>query len=247
MKTAYAILLILPLILGNKSDANEVMDGIAEFNAVYDVYRSGLKVAKMTRELSREMGETTLYSETTTTGLVSLFRKDKIIEKSVWKTVDGQLRPKIYEYLHTGTKKKRNVTVEFDWEKQLITNSVNGDSWKMPTEVGVLDKLLYQYSIMLDLRDGKDELVYRIADGGKEKVYVFETLGEEYIETPLGKLRTIKLERRRSDSDRQSIFWSAPEMNYLPVKLEIIDDDEKTMVIIDSITGLNVNTALKDF
>jgi hypothetical protein len=90
------------------------------------------------------------------------------------------------------------------------------------------------------LKQGKAKLQYVIADGGKEKIYIFETMGEETIETPLGELQTIKLIRRRQDNnDRQSIFWSAPEMNYLPVKLEITDEGEKTVVIIDSLNGVD--------
>ena len=217
-----------------------VADRVTEFEASYNVYRGGLKVAKMQRTLSKTVDSHMLYSETKTTGIVSLFRHDKIIEKSIWKSINGKLIPEFYEYDRSGTKKPRNVTVEFDWDKNQIINSVNGSSWKMPSTEGMLDKLLYQYSIMLDLKQGKSKLRYIIADGGKEKIYVFETLGEEFIETPIGKLRTIKLKRQRLDSDRQSIFWSAPDVDYLPVKLEIIDDGKKTVVIIDSLKGLEI-------
>jgi hypothetical protein len=208
-----------------------------EFDAIYNVYRGGLNVAKMHRTLSNTEDGQILYSETKTTGIVSLFRKDKIIEKSIWKNINGKLEPEFYEYDRSGTKKPRNVTVKFDWVKNQITNSINGSSWKMQTEEGVIDKLLYQYFIMLDLQQGKTNFQYQIADGGKEKTYIFETIGEEIINTPIGKLRTIKLIRIRKDSDRTDIFWCAPDMNFLPVKLEITDDGEKTTVIINSLKG----------
>ncbi|MGK0297888.1 MAG: hypothetical protein ACI9XC_001505 [Gammaproteobacteria bacterium] len=208
-----------------------------EFDAIYNVFRGGLNVAKMHRTLSNTEDGQILYSETNTTGIVSLFRKDKIIEKSIWKNINGKLEPEFYEYDRSGTKKPRNVTVKFDWVKNQITNSINGSSWKMPAEEGVIDKLLYQYFIMLDLQQGKSNLQYQIADGGKEKTYIFEIIGEEIIDTPMGKLRTIKLIRRRKDSDRTSIFWSAPDMNFLPVKLEITDEGEKTTVVINSLKG----------
>ncbi|MEX2353508.1 MAG: DUF3108 domain-containing protein, partial [Gammaproteobacteria bacterium] len=211
-----------------------------EFDAVYDVYRSGMKVAKMERSISRKPDGEMLYrSETNVTGLATLFRKDRIIEQSVWQFDDGELIPQTYEYQHTGIKNERNVVVEFNWEQNQIINSVNGDSWKMPGEKGMLDKLLYQYQMMQELKQGKTRFRYTVADGGKEKVYVFETMGEDIIETPLGDLRTIKVVRHREDSDRKSTFWSAPEMEYLPVKLENIDEGVKTVVIIKSLTGLN--------
>ena len=244
------IIKILPLILSlayagavtsaelTQSTPDMQMVPVAEFDAEYNVYRGGLKVAKMKRTLSRMPGGSVLYSETKTTGLVSLFKKVHRVEKSVWKTVNGKLLPQLYEYQNL--RNDRDVIVKFDWENKLITNSVNGDSWRMPTEDGVLDKLLYQYLIMIDLMQGKSDLVYRIADGGRVKTYIFETVGEEIVKTPLGKLNTVKMIRKHSDSDRQSIFWSAPEMNYLPVKLLIINDGEETEVVIHSLNEIKV-------
>ena len=234
----FHFLLIISFFMGTVSavETNEFI----EFDAVYDVYRGGLKIAKMKRVLTINGIENSLYSETKTTGIVSLFRKDKIIEKSIWESSNGKLVPKFYEYLRTGSKKDRNVTVEFDWHKNQVTNSVNGDSWKMAATEGMLDKLLYQLSIMMDLKQGKSTLNYQIADGGKEKNYIFEVVGEEVIDTKLGELNTIKLKRKRNDSDRESIFWSAPDMHYLPVKIEITDDGDKTVVIINSLNGLEI-------
>jgi len=211
-----------------------------EFDVIYDVYRSGMRVAKMERSISRNDDGVMLYrSETNLTGIASVFRKDRIIEQSLWEYDDGKLVPLQYEYLHTGIRNERNVTVEFDWDENQIINSVNGSTWKMPGVEGVLDKLLYQYSLMRDMRSGQTHFTYTIADGGTEKLYVFESLGEEVIETPLGKMRTIKVVRHREDSDRKSTFWSAPDIDYLPVKLENVDDGVTTLVMINSINGLN--------
>jgi len=239
MKTFHLFAVLLAIAFMASVSAEE-FEGIRDFDAEYDVYRGGLKIAKMKRVLTINGTENTLYSETRTIGIVSLFRKDKIVEKSTWKSANGKLIPNFYEYMRTGSKNDRNVTVEFDWPNKQITNSINGDSWKMSAADGMLDKLLYQLSIMMDLKQGKSVLTYQIADGGKEKVYTFETVGEEVLDTPLGKLNTIKLKLKREDSDRQSIFWSAPDIHYLPVKIEITDDGETTKVVIDSLNGFKI-------
>ncbi len=212
---------------------------LPEFYAQYDVYRSGVKIAKTDRSFSRMQDGNLLYrSETNVTGLVSMFRQDHIIEESIWQFADGKVIPHSYEYIYSGNKDKdKNIKIAFDWKKNQITNSINGSSWYMPTTEGIVDKLLYQYSIMLDMQAGKSKLTYKVADGGKEKLYEFEALGEETIDTPLGKLKTIKIVRHFPNSTRQSIFWSAPEVGYLPVKLENVDDGVKTIVTITSLTG----------
>ncbi len=216
---------------------------LPEFKAEYDVYRSGVKIARLERSFTRQADGNLLYrSETNVTGLASMFRKDRIIEESRWQYTKGKVVPLFYQYLHTGTSRDRNVTVEFDWKSGLVTNSVNGSPWRMTASEGILDKLLYQYSIMLDMQAGKSSLRYTVADGGTEKIYVFKKLGEETLETALGNLNTIKMERHRADSDRNSVFWSAPDVGYLPVKLENIDDGVKTVVVIRSVTGLGTKT-----
>ena len=148
-----------------------------EFTAIYDLYNRGIHVAEMRRNLSQlDDGFYHYRSETQAIGLASLFRKDQIIEESTWKLENGTIKAIFYKYQHIGTKKERNVTVDFDWERSQIINSVNGSSWEMPIKPGTLDKLLYQYSIMLDLESSKSPLSYIIADGGKEKIYDFELL-----------------------------------------------------------------------
>lgn len=210
------------------------------FEADYSVYRKGAKVAKMQRRFNQlENGHYFYRSETRTTGLVSLFRKDHIVEETTWKLSEEELFPSHYLYRHTGGKKDRHVEVNFDWRENTITNSINGASWQMPTQARIMDKLLYQLAIMQDLKSGRIPLSYTIADGGKIKPYHFEILGEERIKTDLGEFNTIKLFRHKPNSRRQSTLWCAKELHYLPVRLENIEKDgAKTVVEINSLAGI---------
>jgi len=210
------------------------------FEAHYSLYRTGAKVAEMLRVFTRlENGQYRYRSETRTTGLFAIFRKDHVVEQSDWLFRNGELRPLEYLYEHSGGKKDRNVAVTFDWDAQRITNTVNGKSWRMPAEPNVMDKLLYQLAIMHDLKARRSPLAYTVADGGKIKTYNFELLGEEIIHTPLGEFSTIKVSRQRSDSRRETVFWCAEKLQFLPVRVENIETDGgKTTVIIDSVTGL---------
>ena len=217
-------------------------DLMQTFEARYSLYRAGAKVAEMLRVFSRlDDGRYRYHSETWTTGLFSLFRKDHVVEQSDWRMQGSELRPLEYLYEHSGGKKDRNVAVTFDWDAQRITNTVNGHSWRMPAEPRVMDKLLYQLAIMHDLKAGRSELAYTVADGGKIKTYNFELLGEETIETPLGELATVKVSRLRVDSKRETVFWCAEKLGFLPVRVENIETDGgKTTVIIDSVSGLTL-------
>ncbi|MFT5134602.1 MAG: hypothetical protein ACI9SC_003082 [Gammaproteobacteria bacterium] len=210
------------------------------FEADYTIQIKGAKVAKMTRRFSRlDNGEFQYHSETRTTGLISIFRKDHIIEISKWKLDLDNVIPIAYYYEHSGGKKDRTVNISFDWEKNHIINSIDGSSWKMPAAPNILDKLLYQLAIMYDLQAGKESLQYAVADGGRTKIYNFEIIGEEIIETPLGMLKTVKLERHKPNSRRKSTLWCAKDLEYLPIKVENIEKDGKiTVALISSLQGI---------
>lgn len=211
----------------------------ASFQAEFILYTNGVKVARMQREYSLSPDGNYHYrSETQPTGLISLFRNDLILEVSHW-MLDGDLIKSVrYSYSHTRTKKERQVTIDFDWGKGQVINSINGESWNMPVEPGTLDKLLYQLAIMRDLKLGKSPISYTVADGGKIKTYDFELLGEEILETPLGQLHTLKLSRHKPNSRRETTLWCASKLDYLPVKVENIETDgRKTVAIINSYNG----------
>jgi uncharacterized protein DUF3108 len=65
----------------------------------------------------------------------------------------------------------------------------------------------------------KNSLSYKVMSRGRIKDYQFEILGEEIVNTTLGEIPTLKVQRIRKDAKRQTIFWIAPAWNYLMVKI----------------------------
>ena len=217
----------------------ESAGALPAFEAEYLLYARNTKAARVTRSLARlDDGSYEYRSETKTVGLVSLFKKVHIVETSRL-SVDGDLlKPAYYSYKRSGYKKKRDVSIEFNRETNKIKNTINDDFWHMPLEPDVLDKLLYQLAIMRDLQDGRTPVSYRIADGGGIKTYSFEKLGEEVVETPLGSFNTIKMLRHKPGSSRKSVFWCAPDLEFLQVKVEHTEKDgSKTVAVIKSLQG----------
>jgi hypothetical protein len=210
------------------------------FEATYTLHNKGTQFAVMNRSFSDTgNGEYIFRSETKTTGFFSLFRKDLIIEESQWTVGDPQLRPLHYTYKHTGGKKDRFVDIVFDWARNKITNQVGDSIWHMTLQPEILDKLLYQLAIMRDLQRGSVPQSYTIADGGKIKMYEFELLGEETVQTPLGVFLTIKLSRHKPNSRRKTFLWCAVDLDYLPIKVENIEKDGRiTTALIKTLSGL---------
>ena len=211
------------------------------FEATYTLYSTGTRIATMQRRLSRSEDGRYLYeSKTDAAGLLALFRKDHITERSVWEFAESGPRSRSYLYERSGGSADRTVQVSFDWASGFITNTVNGSTWQMPLQPEMMDKLLYQLAIMFDLESGKESLHYIIADGGKTKIYRFYRLGEEVIDTPLGRLRTVKLQRDKPNSRRDSTLWCAIGLHFLPVKVENVEKSGKvTTAVISGLQGFD--------
>lgn len=227
------------LALAPASAGAENVTGLRTFQAEYSLYAKNTRAARVVRSLARLDDNSYEYrSETKTVGLVSLFRKLHIVESSRLIVEERMLKPVYYSYDRTGYKKKRDVSIEFNYAANKIKNTINGDFWHLPMEPVVMDKLLYQLAIMHDLQDGRTPVSYRIADGGGIKTYSFEKLGEEVVETPLGSFNTIKMLRHKPGSSRKSVFWCAPDLEFLQVKVEHTEKDgSKTVAVIKSLQG----------
>lgn len=152
-----------------------------------------------------------------------------------WPTQE-QLQPTKYIYKRRGLGRDRDAKLDFNWETGKVTNNVEDKPWKMDIHPGVMDKMGFQMQLQRDLIAGKHEnLVYDIADGGRIKQYTFAIVGEEVLDTPLGEVKTVKVERTRKDDDRVTYAWMAPDYQYLLVRMQQQEGgDEYTIYIHES-------------
>ena len=90
---------------------------------------------------------------------------------------------------------------------------------------------------MADLDAGKRDVAYPIADGGKLKRYRLFEAGREPLETKVGHFETIIIKRERRSGKRETRFWCAPALGFLPVKIEHKERDGTLIVLeIDEVS-----------
>jgi len=208
------------------------------FTADYSLHSMGARIAVMHRSFSALSNGGYLYhSETRAAGLLALIRNDIVTESSEWQFDGVEIKPVNYNYRHDGNDTKRNVEIRFDWQEKMITTTVNGSSWQMRMKSRTMDKLLYQLAIMRDLSMGKKDISYSVADGGQLKNYDFVSLGEERVQTPMGDFQAVKLERFKPGSKRSTVLWCAPELEFLPIRVESVEiDGSTTTAVIESLS-----------
>lgn len=210
-----------------------------EFIADYTVYKGIVTLAKTRRILKKSSeNQYEFQSITKPSGVGKIISTGEINEKSIWKYHDHTTRPTEYTYINSGSKHKRDVTLIFDWKNATVTNIINGDPWKMDLIPEIQDKLLYQLTLMLDLSKGKKHLEYSIADGGTLKTYKAFIMEKKVLETEIGKFETVKVVRHHDDG-RSTIFWCAPKLMYIPLRIEQIKQDGSSVrAEIDALTGI---------
>jgi hypothetical protein len=116
----------------------------------------------------------------------------------------------------------------FDWSAQTVSDK-DHPSTPLALPFGAQDKLSAQLQIRLDLMASKGDIQqrsYPVVDSTKLKTYHIEKLGEEVISTPAGDFQTVKIKQYRKGKDKYNIIWLAQDMEYLIVRLDVIDRGE---------------------
>ncbi len=195
---------------------------IPSFTAEYKVAYSGMSVARSTISLQREGDILTYQSRSKPIGIAAaLFKKHKAIENSVMTEQDNQILPLEYTYKLIGSDKNRNLYYRFDWAQQKATIEKKGQQQTIELPQGTMDNFSLQLALMRDAVNGAQNLSYPVINKGKLVTYNFTNLGSETIDTALGKLETIKIQRVRNNKKKTTYTgWYAKRLHNLPVKIE---------------------------
>lgn len=189
-----------------------------EFVADYIVRMNGVKVGEATFTLRREGADEYVYRQhSTSTGIAALMGADVSTQTSRWRYVNGEIQALEFRAERNKGDDDDNANLIFNWKRMRVANRGAGEHWKLKMPEGTLDSLTMQMALMFDLRDGKTRMDYPVATRGRIKHYLFEVTGRDTIELPFGNYDALRAERKDDEKD-QSLVWSAPELDYFPVR-----------------------------
>jgi len=157
------------------------------------------------------------------------------LNETSWLTLqNGEVQPQKYRYSRSGMGKSKKIKQDFDWSTNQVTGSDRGKPINATLIQGVQDKSSYQLALQRDIADGKTSMSYQVFDGSDLDTYDFRVLGEESVETMVGTVDAIKVERVRdpTQSKRITILWFAKDWDYLLVRLQQVERDGKEYQII---------------
>ncbi|MFL1406415.1 DUF3108 domain-containing protein [Marinobacter sp. M1N3S26] len=228
VRTTIALVLLLVasapiLAMDEPPEASDHLPALTPISATYGATMDkGLSInGSATRTLEQQPDGSWLYRFD-----VNSFIAD-ITESVTFNWKNGHIQPLKYRYALKGLMiRNRSRALNFNHTANTVSGSYEGESFNMPLMEGALDPLGFQLQLQQDLKAGKKDVTYAVADDGDFDEDRFAVIGEETQDTPFGEQRTVKVEKvRDADSKRSTLMWFAPELDYLLVRLVQVEPD----------------------
>ncbi len=179
----------------------------------YDI-RYGPASGQQTLQWIVADGRYTITSVAGATGLTRMLYSGQLIQTSQGRVTASGLQPEVF----WDQRGKKRSSGHFDFENRSLAVSRGSrvEALPLPDDAQDSQSLLFHFALHAPRirADG-----YQVFDGRKLRPYYFALRGEETLDTPLGALKTLHLERVNAPEDRRFEVWLAVDLHYLPVRV----------------------------
>ncbi len=184
---------------------------------LFVVYRGnqGFEVGRAEHRWEFSEGNYRLLAITETSGLAALFKPIRIELESRGKLTPLGLQPERLSTRRNGGETNENA--DFDWAARQVTLARDGSRHEIRDGAQDVVSFHYQLGYLARLVDGA---TMGVATGKKYERYRFDSAGEEELETPAGRFRTLHV---RVETDSLTELWLALDRQMLPVKIRHTD------------------------
>jgi hypothetical protein len=211
------------------------------FSASYALTWSGMSAGTAQLELQRlSDGRWSYQQRTAARGLFKLARPGEASSRSIFTIQNDHVVPSQFSADDGATSNAKDIKLDFDWVRGRVTGVAERKRVDLPTQPGLLDEMSVQVAVMHELLAGRTPTRFVLVDNDKIKDYNYATEGTETLRTEVGEHRTVIFRSSRPGSKKSTWFWCAPELGYLPLKVERRDGTDvqwfmtvKTLTIDD--------------
>ena len=189
------------------------------FEARYAVHVAGLYAGQGILSLKPSRDGGWLFTvETHPEGLAALLAA-RTTDRSELELSDAQARPIRYTQSE-GKDQQTQLDAGFDWVRREVSVTDAKGHRAIPLPSGpIQDRASVYPALMAALEaDSLPEQV-QLFDGKRVKTYALALHPGEELDTAVGRLDTVRVQRGLEGDKRISSFWCAPALAYLPVKV----------------------------
>lgn len=198
--------------------------------AEYQVNYGSIELGRARYILDAPQGNFFQYRFDSDIGLLMLSDK-RHIRSDFTLEGDNQLIPMRYSVERTGTGPSFREQAAFAKGQNVVHSRYKEERAKFPYDSQLFDPLMVQLQFRLDMQAHKNELHYTMVKEGEIDDYAFKIVGKERVNIESGSYQTVKFEVVRDSTKRQTFFWMAPDLSYLPIRLTHFEKGSKQLDI----------------
>ncbi len=170
-------------------------------------------------------------SETTGTRGLARMLAGRVVEHTWGHWHTSGPRTDRYSYDRRFALRNRSESGTIDWSTGKAKGESRNGPWVTDVASGVLTRQMVDLVLALQFGAGADDISLDVLERGDLRDWRFVRVGEEDLDLPAGPYKTVLIKRERESSSRQTRSWLAPELHYLPVQTEQVEDDGRVLAM----------------
>lgn len=190
---------------------------MAPFQANYQFSYNGKNMGSATRTLSKS-GNTWTYVFAAKAGGIA-----SATETSRFTFNNGKIGSSSFSRNSKILVHNNTMNISFNPSSKTISSKKDDEKRTFAWKADVLDELNAELQIREDLKNGGLKSNYYIADAKEVESRKFVKQGTETVSTKYGSFNTVKVVIKHQKPGRETTFWLAPKLDYLPVKVAHVD------------------------
>lgn len=229
MMRASALALLMLCAVG-PAIAAAAADWIKPYEAVYQASYGPLGMGRVTYRLEKTGGEEWLFqSSAEAVGWLSWLYSDQLSERSRFQLRGENIVPLAYSARRQGGATEERETVRFSpGESTALADDREHSPTQLDLPPGTVDRMLLQLVLRREVAQGRLPVRIPFVDGDEVERYSFVVTGEELVNVPAGHYQAIRVERT-DERGKSTIFWLAPALDHLPVRLDQVKSGRPTL------------------
>ena len=192
------------------------------YTAHYEVLRNGERLGEATiKFVALPNGRYDFSSRTRGSNGLAAMLGVSIDERSILRWQDGRPETVAYSLSQKIGWKDKHSSLKVDAASRRVTSTFKGKEMALQYESGVLDRHAVSIALMQDLAAGRTgDLDYTVAERSSVQQQRFRTAGNTSVQTPMGAIDAIRVDRVRDSGDgRSTQFWLSARHGYVPVRM----------------------------
>ncbi|MFD1438007.1 DUF3108 domain-containing protein [Acinetobacter terrae] len=186
---------------------------MSPFQASYQFSYNGKNMGSATRTLSKS-GNNWTYVFAAKAGAIASATETSHFSLNGNNIISNNFSRSSKILVHNNT-----MSIKFNPNAKTINTKKDDKARSFAWKSGVLDELNAELQLREDLKASGLKSSYAIADAKEVESRRFVKQGTEKVKTSYGTFDTIKVVMKHDKPNRDTIFWLAPKLDYVPVKV----------------------------